>query len=88
MQDKYCQSCGMPMGSTEALYGTQADGSRSTDYCQYCYQSGHFTADCTMEEMIAFCVPHMVKANPGMDEVQARRMMQQFFPTLKRWRRG
>ena len=88
MPDKYCQSCGMPLGDAEALYGTQADGSRSADYCQYCYQNGQFTAACTMEEMIEFCVPHMLQANPGMEEAQARSIMQQCFPALKRWKRG
>ena len=44
-----------------------------------------FTSDCTMEEMIEFCVPVMVKENPGMSEDKAREMMTQYFPTLKRW---
>ena len=26
---KFCQSCGMPMGDTEDLYGTNADGSKT-----------------------------------------------------------
>ena len=26
MEEKYCQSCGMPMGNTEEMYGTEADG--------------------------------------------------------------
>lgn len=87
MQDTYCQSCGMPMGAN-AAYGTEADGSQSTDYCAYCYQAGQFTAPCTMEEMIEFCVPHMVQSNAGMDEAQARAMMQRVFPALKRWKQG
>lgn len=86
MEEKYCQCCGMPMGSGEELYGTNADGSKSTDYCKYCYDAGAFTSDCTMEEMIAFCVPIMAKGNEGMSEEQARKMMQEFFPTLKRWK--
>ena len=61
------------------------DGSRSVDYCKYCYEHGAFTSDCTMEEMIEFCVPVMVKENPGMSEDKAREMMTQYFPTLKRW---
>jgi hypothetical protein len=38
-----------------------------------------------MEEMIEFCVPHMATAESGMTEDQARSMMREFFPTLKRW---
>ena len=38
-----------------------------------------------MEEMIELCIPNMVKANPGMTEDAARKMMNDFFPTLKYW---
>ena len=86
MEDKYCQCCGMPMGDTNELYGTEQDGSKSKDYCKYCYENGAFTSDCTMEEMIAFCVTIMVKENPAMSEDTAREMMRQYFPTLKRWK--
>lgn len=82
----YCQSCGMPMGNAE-LYGKNSDGSRNDDYCVYCYDKGSFTADCTMEEMIDFCVPHMIENNKNMSEEDARKIMNGFFPTLKRWKK-
>lgn len=85
MDMKYCESCGMPMGETNELYGTNADGSISEDYCKYCYDSGVFTSQCTMEEMIETCVPHMATPESGMNEEQARAMMKEFFPKLKRW---
>ncbi len=85
MGDKYCQSCGMPMGETDELYGTNSDGDKSGDYCKYCYENGAFTTDCTMEGMIEFCVPHMTSSNSGMSEDEARGMMKNFFPSLKRW---
>ena len=85
VKEEYCQSCGMPMGQTDEHYGTEADGSKSADYCQYCYDKGAFTGDCTMEQMIEICVPHVVQ-NAGMTEQQARDMMKQHFPMLKRWR--
>ncbi len=88
MEERYCQSCGMPMGDTAELYGTEADGSKSGDYCKYCYENGAFLADCTMEEMIDFCVPTMASANAGMTGEQARGMMREFFPTLKRWKKA
>lgn len=81
MEEKYCQSCGMPMGIHDELYGTEVNGSKSQDYCKYCYENGHFTADCTMEQMIEFCIPH----TPNMTPDEARNMMHQWFPTLKRW---
>ena len=49
MEERFCQSCGMPMGDTDELYGTEADGSKSTDYCSYCYADGAFTSECTMD---------------------------------------
>lgn len=83
---KFCQCCGMPMGETDEFYGTEADSSKSTDYCRYCYEQGTFTFHGTMEEMIELCVPHMVEGNPGLPPEQARQMMQQFLPTLKHWK--
>lgn len=87
MTEQYCQSCGMPLGGTPEQYGTLADGAPATDYCSYCYQKGAFTNECTMEEMIAFCVAPMVEHNPDMSEAQARSMMEAFFPKLKRWQK-
>ena len=86
MNEKYCQCCGMPMGNTDELDGTELDGSKSSDYCTYCYEKGKFTSNATMEEEIEICVPHMVGANLGMSEDEARKMMKEFFPTLKRWK--
>lgn len=60
--------------------------SKNEDYCKYCFENGAFTSDCTMDEMIEFCIPHMVKAHSDMTENEARSMMKKFFPTLKRWK--
>ena len=88
MEEKYCQSCGMPMGATTEMYGTNSDGSQSEDYCKYCFENGAFTSNTTMEEMIEVCVPHMASAESGMSEAEARNMMREFFPKLKRWLRN
>ncbi len=85
MEQKFCQSCGMPLGDVEGQYGTEKDGAENRDYCAYCYKDGAFTRDCSMEEMIDFCVPFMVQSTPDMTEEKARDMMRQFFPMLKRW---
>lgn len=85
MQEKFCQSCGMPMGTADAQYGTERDGGKSADYCSYCYEGGAFTFSGGMDEMIEICVPPMVEANPDMTADKAREMMKQFMPTLKRW---
>lgn len=86
MEERYCQSCAMPMGTTDEMYGTEKDGARSTDYCKYCYENGAFTFHGTLQEMVEICVPPMVENNPGMIEAQAREMMLGFLPTLKRWK--
>lgn len=78
----YCQSCGMPMEDT-SLYGSEKDGSKSVDYCKYCYDEGAFTADQTLDEMIATCIPFMVKE--GMSETEASKLLHESLPHLKRW---
>lgn len=88
MEQNFCQSCGMPMGNTDELYGTNADGGKSVDYCSYCYQNGAFTYEGSMEDMIEMCVPHMTAAHPEMTEDEARVTMLEYFPMLKRWKQG
>ena len=86
LSTNFCQSCGMPLAEA-SQHGTEADGTPSPDYCAYCYQQGRFVGDMTMEEMIDFCTPHMVQANPGLTAEQARARMQRLFPRLRRWRK-
>ena len=52
MEQKFCQSCGMPID--DSTFGKEANGSKNEDYCHYCYADGHFTKECTMDEMIEF----------------------------------
>lgn len=82
---KFCQSCGMPLSGDPQLLGTNADGSKNEDYCEYCYVDGKYTVDTTMDRMIEFCIPHVLAANPQMTEDSARAMMKEMYPTLKRW---
>jgi len=62
MEQKFCQSCGMPLNDI-AVLGTEADGSKNEEYCCYCYANGHFTADCTMDEMINHCAQFVDEFN-------------------------
>lgn len=87
MNKNFCQCCGMPMGDTDEMYGLNADGTKNTDYCKYCFEDGNFTFNGSMDELIEFCVPHMTSNNDGMSPDEARKMMKEFFPTLKRWRK-
>ncbi len=78
-----CQSCGMPMDDPKD-YGTNEDLTPNQEYCTYCFQTGEFTSDTSMEEMIEICIPHMVKE--GIEESAARSIITNLLPTLKRWK--
>ena len=86
MESKICQSCASPLNTPED-FGTEADGSKSVDYCAPCYENGSLYGgtDMKMEEMINICAPYAVKANIYKDEETAKVEMLKFFPTLKRW---
>lgn len=89
MEDKkFCQSCGMPMEKTED-FGTNNDGGRNGEYCCYCYKEGKFTDDMTMEDMIQFNLKfNEENGNPFGTQEEARKMMESWFPTLKRWKQA
>lgn len=80
----FCQSCGMPMQKSEE-FGTNKDGSTNEEYCIYCFKDGAFTADITMEEMIAFCAEHVDDWDMKITKEEAIAMMRENFPKLKRW---
>ena len=83
---KICQSCAMPMEGDE-MYGKNADGSKSEDYCQYCFTDGAFgNPGETLEEMIESCVPFLVEDGTCPDADSARKMLQEILPPLKRWK--
>ena len=80
----FCQSCSMPLHDGD--YGTNADGSRSEDYCHYCFQNGKFTEPgLTMAQMIDKVTGFMVE-KMKMSDRQARVITEAFIPKLKRWR--
>jgi len=86
MEEKYCQSCGMPMGETDEMYGTELNGSKNTEYCKYCYDEGKFTdPDCTLEKMIEICTDIMVNEYNFARE-DAKTQCVEGLPTLKRWK--
>ena len=88
MEQQFCQSCGMSL--TDENRGTNADGSRSEDYCMYCYKNGAFTQDFTMGQMIEFCLQFLdqwnAQAGCRLTPIQAKEQMLQNFPRLKRWK--
>ncbi|MDO5561730.1 MAG: zinc ribbon domain-containing protein [bacterium] len=88
MAAEYCQSCGMPMNTEEAQYGTEVDGSLSDEYCIYCYKDGQFTQpDITLAQMADLDVSFMTQGENAMSAEEARKIVDSFLPTLKRWQK-
>ena len=89
MDQRFCQSCGMPL--TEDVLGTNADGSKNEAYCMYCYKAGKFVQGCTMDEMIERCSQFVDEVNKQMPKPMTKeeykQMMRGFFPMLTRWRK-
>ena len=79
-----CQSCGMPLSKDPRGGGTNADGTRSSEYCSHCYSQGAFTQpDITAEEMQVLVEGKLKSMHfPGF---LARRFAKEV-PTLRRWR--
>lgn len=80
----------MPL--TDDNRGTNANGSLNEDYCMYCYKDGQFLQDVTMEQMIVHCAQFTDEINKqsgqNLTVEQAKDMMRQFFPHLKRWKQS
>jgi hypothetical protein len=81
----FCQSCAMPLAKPED-FGADRAGYRVNDFCRHCYAEGAFTEPAiTMQAMLEKCVS--VMAQQGiMPEAQARALMTDVLPRLKRWR--
>jgi hypothetical protein len=74
----------MPMEKPDD-FGTAADGFRVNDYCHHCFDDGRFTQpQLTMQAMIDNCVGIMAREGV-MPEAQARSLMTEMIPKLKRW---
>ena len=59
----FCQSCAMPFYRPED-HGTEPDGTRSGDYCNYCYEDGVFLqAYANSDELVAACAPMMAETS-------------------------
>ena len=79
----FCQSCTMPIDNI-ADRGSEKDGSKSSEYCKYCYQNGALiNPTMTFEEMKSLVIAQMKKMNlpPATIEKSVKSL-----PDLKRWR--
>lgn len=84
MDNKICQSCGMPLG--EETFGTEKDGTKNEKYCVYCYKEGKFEQECSMEEMADFCASFEVESGRCSTKEEAKKQLMAYFPTLERWK--
>ena len=79
---KFCQSCSMPLDTPE-LCGTEKNGTKSTDYCMFCYKDGAFiNPDMTLDEMKTM-VEQQMKIRQIDDHLIALALGS--LPYLKRW---
>lgn len=87
-ENPICQSCGMTLSNGEDK-GTELDGSKSEEYCAFCYQNGEFTQKITMEELIEHNLKDLNiwnhESGLNLSEQEAREQLLEYLPTLKRW---
>ena len=79
----YCQSCGMPLSKDEKGGGSEADGSKSSEFCSHCYVAGKFTEpEITANQMVE-------KVKAKMKDMHVPGFLAKSFtkdiPSLKRW---
>jgi len=86
-----CQSCAMPLENI-ADFGTNADGTASTEYCGHCFSNGAYTHNRTIEEMVEsnlrFLDEFNAQGGTSYSEDEARTILKMHLATLKRWQAG
>ena len=81
---KLCQSCGMPL-DTEDVKGTEKNGSKSDEYCKYCYENGVFKdAEMNLNDMQNNVKSQMKTLEHHELEIQKAINL---LPALKRWKK-
>ena len=79
----------MPLENQETK-GTNANGSKSEDYCTFCYKNGAFTQNISMDEMIEINLKYLDQWNKNSGQnlttEEARKQLKTFMPNLKRWK--
>lgn len=85
MQPKtICQSCSMPIDDI-AVRGSEKDGSKSSEYCKYCYEKGAFISpDISLDQMKTIVKTELEKRQSPQDIIQ---LAVESLPHLKRWRK-
>lgn len=73
----------MPLQKDPAGGGTNADGSKSTEYCSYCFKDGQFLFEGDMQSFRLWLNNHLKEK--GLNWF-LRQMTWWQMPTLKRWK--
>ena len=75
----------MPIDESAANFGTEADGSATSEYCMFCYQNGGFTdPQQSLDEMVASSVNFMTE-NLRFSAAEAAELSNNVIRKLKRW---
>jgi transcriptional regulator with XRE-family HTH domain len=84
-----CQSCAALMRDIDN-FGTNADGTATTEYCSYCYRNGVFSRERSIEEMAETNLRFLDRFNAEngtcYTEDEARKILKTHIASLKRWR--
>jgi len=78
-----CQSCGLPLNKEE-LKGTEINGSKTDEYCKYCYENGALkNPEMNLEDMKKTVENQMKKLE--LHEYLIQKALN-ILPALKRWK--
>ena len=84
-----CQSCSMPLRGVNDI-GANADKTANTEYCTHCFNSGKFTHNRTVDEMVEFNLKFLKDFNAqngtNYTEDEARAVLKPHLLALKRWK--
>ena len=80
------QSCGMPLKKEEG-FGTNLDGSKNNEYCNFRFMNGKFTDEGIIMEQKIDKLVEIGKTKLKMTEEHAREMANGIIPNLKRWKK-
>lgn len=83
--DYFCQCCGIMLGKSGKMLGTNSDGSKSDKYCGYCYRNGEFLYKGTLEQMVASRIPRLRVLEPEISEEEAKRILTDRLSKLEFW---
>ena len=78
-----CQSCALPL-SNETDYGAESDGTKSEEYCTWCYPDESFTGEESLDAFIEHNAPYVAEGI-GISRDEAVSYLAVVLPTLKRW---